>query len=149
MIESIREQTETTEIKRLQKDTGEKKVEIESTANSSVTYVRQNVEETLEIERWKCKLIIHRRLETDAEKDVECVVEIMNDSLHMDFTRHAVKMERIGRLVQSKPRPLRVMLVRLDAIKEILTRLKTLKDVEKLKKVSSRNLSRKREEKKN
>jgi hypothetical protein len=64
---------------------------------------------------------------------MECVVEIMNDVLHMDFTRNADKMERIGRLVDGRSRPLKVMLKRLEGKKEVLATAKLLKEVEKYK----------------
>ena len=130
-----REQTDEAEIHKLQKEMGEMKVEIESTVNSSVRHVREDVEETLEIERRKCNLVIHGMPEIDAEKDVESVIEIMTEVLHMDFTGNVDKMQRIGRLVDGKSRPLRVVLKRLDAKKEILARAKMLKEVEKFKRV--------------
>jgi hypothetical protein len=37
----------------------------------------------------------------------------MDDVLHMDFTREVDKVEQIGRLVEGRARPLRVMLKRL------------------------------------
>lgn len=47
-------------------------VEIESTVNSSIRNV-EDVDEALEIERRKCKLVIHGMSETDAEQDMKCV----------------------------------------------------------------------------
>jgi hypothetical protein len=73
--------------------------------------------------------------ETDAEQDMECVMEMMDDVLHMDFTRNVDKVERLGRSVEWKPRQLRVMLKRLEGKKEILARAKMLKEVEKFKKM--------------
>jgi hypothetical protein len=46
--------------------------------------------------------------ENDVEKEVACVVEIMTDVLHMDFTESVDKMQRIGIFVEGKSRPLRV-----------------------------------------
>jgi chromosome condensin MukBEF ATPase and DNA-binding subunit MukB len=93
------------EIHKLQKEIGEIKVEIESTVNSSVRHVREGVEETLKIERRKCNLVIHGMPEIDAEKDVDSVMEIMTDVLHIYFTGNVDKMQRIGRLVEGKSRP--------------------------------------------
>jgi hypothetical protein len=52
---------------------------------------------------------------------------MMDEVLHMDFTRNVDKVERIGRLVEGRVRPLRVMLKRLEGKKEILARAKLLK----------------------
>jgi hypothetical protein len=89
------EHTDKAELKKLQK------VKIESTVNSSIRNV-EDVDEALEIERRKCKLVIHGMSETDAEQDMECVMEVMDNVLHMDFTRNVDKVERIRRLVEGK-----------------------------------------------
>jgi hypothetical protein len=73
---------------------------------------------------------------------------MMDEILHMDFTRNVDKVERIGRLVEGRVRPLRVMLKRLEGKKEILARAKLLKEVEKFKKMFiSADLTRKQQEK--
>jgi hypothetical protein len=142
------EHTNEAELKKLQKDMQGMKVEIESAVNNSVRNVKVDVEEALEIERRKCNLVIHGMPETDAEQDVGCVVEMMDEVLHMDFTRNVDKVERIGRLVEGRVRPLRVMLKRLEGKKEILARAKLLKEVEKFKKMFiSPDLTRKQQEK--
>jgi hypothetical protein len=142
------EHTNEAELKKLQKDMQGMKVEIESAVNNSVRNVKVDVEEALEIERRKCNLVIHGMPETDAEQDLGCVVEMMDEVLHMDFTRNVDKVERIGRLVEGKVRPLRVMLKRLEGKKEILARAKLLKEVEKFKKMFiSPDLTRKQQEK--
>jgi hypothetical protein len=142
------EHTDEAELKKLQKEMGGMKVEIESVVNNSVRNVKVDVEEALEIERRKCNLVIHGMPETDAEQDVGCVVEMMDEVLHMDFTRNVDKVERIGRLVEGRVRPLRVMLKRLEGKKEILARAKLLKEVEKFKKMFiSPDLTRKQQEK--
>jgi hypothetical protein len=116
--------------------------------NNAVRNVKVDVEEALEIERRKCNLVNHGMPETDAEQDVGCVVEMMDEVLHMDFTRNVDKVERIGRLVEGRVRPLRVMLKRLERKKEILARAKLLKEVEKFKKMFiSPDLTRKQQEK--
>jgi hypothetical protein len=51
-------------------------------------------------------LVVHGMPEIDAEKNVECLLEIMTYVLHMNFTRNVDKMQRIGRLVEGKSRPL-------------------------------------------
>jgi hypothetical protein len=110
--------------------------------------MKVHVEEALEIERRKCNLVIHGMPETDAEQDVGCVVEMMDEVLPMDFTRNVDKVERIGRLVEGRVRPLTVMLKRLEGKKEILARAKLLKEVEKFKKMLiSPDLTRKPQQK--
>jgi hypothetical protein len=136
------EHTDKAELKKLQK------VKIESAVNNSVRNVKVDVEEALEIERRKCYLVIHGMPETDAEQDVECVMEVMDDVLHIDFTRNVEKVERIWRLVEGRARPLRVMLKQLEGKKEILARAKLLKKGEKFKKMFiSPDLTRKQQEK--
>jgi hypothetical protein len=142
------EHTDEAELKKLQKEMEGMKVEIESVVNISVRNVNVDVEEALEIERRKCNLVIPGMPETDAEQDVGCVVEMMDEVLHVDFTRNVDKVERIGRLVEGRVRPLRVMLKRLEGKKEILATAKLLKEVEKFKKMFiSPDLTRKQQEK--
>lgn len=62
--------------------------------------------------------------ETDAEEDMACVVQMMNEVLHIDCTWNVDKVERMGRLAEGKSRPLRVMLKRLEGKTEILERAK-------------------------
>jgi hypothetical protein len=81
-------------------------------------------------------------------RNMECVMEMMDDVLHMEFARNMDKVERIGRLFEGKPRPLRVMLKRLEGKKEVSTRAKMWKEVEKFKKMFlSPDLTRKQLEK--
>lgn len=106
------------------------KVETESKVNSSVHYMRDDMEETLETERWKCNLVINGMPEINVEKGLECVLKVMPDVLQLYFTRNVDKMQRTGRLVTGKLK-LRVTLKWKDAKKEIWARAKMLKEVEK------------------
>ena len=109
--------------------------------------VREEVEEKLEIERRKRNLVIHGVPETDAEQDIDTFAEIIGEGLHMDFDRHIETLMRIGRLVEGKPRPLRVVVKTLDGRKEILARAKNLKDNDKFKRMFiSPDLTRKQQE---
>ena len=84
--------------------------------------------------------------ETDAEKDIDSVGEIIEKGLHMDFGRHIDKMMRIGRLTEGRPRPLKILLKSIDSKKEILSRAKSLKDEEKFKRMFiSPDLTRKQQ----
>jgi hypothetical protein len=49
-------------------------------------------------------------LEANVEQNAKCVMAMMDKVVRMDSTRKVDKLERIGRLVAGKPRPLRVML---------------------------------------
>lgn len=68
-------------------------------------------------------------LEANVEQNAKCVMAMMDKVVRMDSTRKVDKLERIGRLVAGKPRPLRVMLKWLQGHKEILARTNMLKDV--------------------
>jgi predicted nucleic acid-binding Zn-ribbon protein len=51
--------TDEVELKKLQKEMGEMKVEKESAVNSLVRNVKVDAEETLDVERRKCNLVLH------------------------------------------------------------------------------------------
>lgn len=129
-------------VSQLQKELGEMKTKLDH----NVKHVKDDVEETLEIERRKLNIVIHGVPDIDAEKDLESVEEIMGEGLHMDFDRHIDKMMRIGRLTEGRPRPLRILLKSIDSKKEILSRAKSLKDSEKFKRMFiSPDLTRKQQ----
>ena len=139
--------TKEVEIVRLQKEVGEMKAELETKVSTTCRSVKEDVEETLEIERRKYNLVIHGVPETDAEKDIDSVAEIMGEGLHLDFDRHVDKMMRIGRYVEGKSRPLRMSIKTLDGKREILSRAKELKDNEKFKRMYiSPDLTRRQQE---
>ena len=101
----------------------------------------------MEIERRKNNIVIHGLPDSDAEKDIEEVIELLNVGLHMDFDRHVEKVVRIGRLTDGKLRPLRAILKSVDSKKEILARAKQLKECEKFKRIFiSPDLTRKQQE---
>jgi hypothetical protein len=64
--------------------------------------VKEDVEESMEIERRKQNLIIHGIPDEDAEKDVEMVIAMFGEGLKMDFERHVEKMVRIGRTINDQ-----------------------------------------------
>jgi len=135
------------EFVKLQKDVCEMRTEIESKVNSSVKSVKEDFEETLEIERRKNNIVIHGVTEEDAEKDVEEVADIFASGLCLDFVRHVDKVVRIGRYVDGKKRPVRLTLKSFESRKEILTRAKQLKDIEKFKRMFiTPDLTRKQQE---
>ena len=91
-------------------------------------------------------LVFHGVPETDAEHDIELVAEILGTGLYMDFDRHVSSIYRIGKLDESKPRPLRNVVKSLDEKKEILSRAMDLKNVENFKRMFiSPDLTRKQQ----
>jgi hypothetical protein len=135
------------ELTKLHQEMEDMKLALETSVNTSVKDIRDDIEEHMEIERRKGNLIIHGVPEADAEEDVEFVIELMTEGLKMDFTRNVDKVMRIGRLVDGKARPVRLVLKREEAKKEILARAKQLKDIEKYKKMFvSPDLTRKQQD---
>lgn len=122
---------------------------MESKVKESVKHVKEDVEESMEIERRKGNVVIHGVPELDAENDMESVLDVFEKGLHLDFERHVERMHRIGKIVEGKPRPVKVMLkTAVDGKKEILSRAKQLKDYEEYKRIFiSPDLTRKQQEK--
>lgn len=134
------------DLKKLEKEVNDMKTEMDSRVRKTVMGVKEDVEEALEMERRKMNLVIHGVPETDAEQDIEQVAEILGMGLHMDFERHVASMVRIGKLEDNKARPLRIVVKSLDGKKEILSRAKDLKEVEKYKRMFiSPDLTRKQQ----
>jgi len=135
-------------MEKLQKEMGEMRTEIESKVCNTVKHMKEDVDEAMEIERRKDNIIIHGVPETDAEQDIDEVAEMFGTGLKLDFDRHMDRMHRIGKLVEGKPRPIRVMLkTKVDGKKEILSRAKQLKDHDKFKRMFiSPDMTRKQQE---
>lgn len=108
------------------------KMEIEKRMDVSIKNVKDDFEESLEIERRKNNLVVHGVPESDAEQDVKKILELFDDGLHMDFNRHVENVVRIGRLSE-RPRPIRLKLKSNEGRKEILARARELKNVENYK----------------
>ena len=121
-------------LKKLEKEVNDIKTVMDSQVRKTVMVVKEDVEEALEIERRKINLVFHGVPETDAEHDIELVAEILGTGLHMDFG--VLSRYRMGKLDESKPRPLRIVVKSLDGKKEILSRAKDLKNVENFKRMS-------------
>ena len=125
--------------------------------------VKEDVSEQMEIERRKANVILHGVKEDNRNKQVESmdkvlnlvdsksddhilVEEIFKEGLHLDATRHIVEVQRIGRYVDGRSRPIRVKLLSSEARFEILKRAKDLKDHDKFGKVFlSPDLTRKQQ----
>jgi hypothetical protein len=113
-----------------EKEVSTLKTELNSRVKTTVIGAKENVEETLEIERRKKNLVIHGVPETDAEQDTDAISEILGEGLHTDLERHVSSVMRIGKLDVNRPRPIRLVIKSMDGTKQILARAKELKQVE-------------------
>lgn len=92
--------------------------------------MKQDVEESLEIDKRKCNLVFHGVKESGPDSldkemmspDQDFVEEILKVGLHLDASRHMEKIQRIGKHSEGKTRLLRVKIRTFDARNEILKR---------------------------
>jgi hypothetical protein len=130
----------------MEEEVSEKLYAMSTRLDNNVKHVKEDVEEILEIERRKMNIVIHGVQESNTEKDIVTVTDILGKGLHMDFARHVDSVTRIGKFTEGKSRPLRLSLKSLDSKKAILSRAKGLKDEEEfLKMFISSDLTRKRQ----
>lgn len=137
------------EVSKLKTEWDELKSGMTSQINTTVKEMKDDLEESLEIERRRINIIIHGLKDDDAFEDVDAVMELFANGLKMDYDRHVDKMMRIGRKANpQKPRPLKVILKKVDSRKEILMRAKELKDTADFSRVFlTPDLTRKQQEK--
>jgi len=122
------------------------KTELDSKVKKTVIGVKEDVEETLEIERRKLNLVIHGVPEVDAEHDIGAISDILGTGLHMEFDRHVASVMRIGKLDENRRRPIRLIIKSMDGKKQILPRAKDLKEVAEYKRMFiSPDLTRKQQ----
>lgn len=100
-----------------------------------ISAVKEDMEESLEIERRKYNLVIHGIPEESLEKDKEELAEILGSGLSIDPDRHVEMMMRLGRVSEGKLRPLRIKLKTMEGRKEILTRAKNLRNIDRYKRL--------------
>ena len=119
--------------------------------DSKVKSVKEDVEESIEIETRKNNIIFHGVKEqgqaevvnrdvlllSDFAKtpDHELVEEILKGGLKIDASRHIEEVQRIGRYVAGKVRPIRVRIRTFEARNKILKRAHNLKDSNEHKRV--------------
>ena len=116
---------------------------VEQRVEVSVKELKEDVDEKLEIEKRRNNLIFHGVKEAgivDLESmtkhpDMEQIEEILKDGLRLDSSRHLVEIQRIGRYVAGKIRPLRLIVKTQEGRAMILKRAKDLKEVDSFKKV--------------
>jgi hypothetical protein len=123
----------------------EKSVELKF--NDKVKVVKEDVAETLEIEKMKHNIVLHGVKENvvaledlannvlGKSPDQELVEEILKSGLLLDATRHIEEVQRIGRYQDGKTRPLRVKVKTFEARNEVLKRARDLKATEEFKHV--------------
>jgi hypothetical protein len=120
---------------------------VESKFNDQAKVVKEDVAEALEIEKRRSNLVFHGLKETvvsldqigdtvlDKSPDQEMVEEVLKAGLRLDASRHLEEVQRIGRYVEGKTRPLRVRVKTIEAKNEILKRARDLRDTEQYKQV--------------
>jgi hypothetical protein len=116
---------------------------VDSKVAVKVKIMKDDVEESLEIEKRKSNLIFHGVKESESvqqdsdEKHPDSIMidEILKVGLKMDASRHIEEVSRIGRYVAGKVRPLRVKIRSIESRGEILKRAKNLKDNDSFKRV--------------
>lgn len=137
------------EIQKLQTELDEMKKGMRSQLDSSAKELKDEMEESLEIECRKMNLVIHGLKDENGEVDVEEVIKLFDIGLKMDYERHVEKITRIGRTInEQKIRPLKMVLKSVDSRKEILARAKILKESEEFTKVFiTPDLTRRQQEK--
>ena len=121
--------------KKLEKEVSALKTELDSKVKTTVIGVKENVEETLEIEMSKIHLVFHGVPETDAEQDKDEISEFLDTRLHMDFDRHVASVMRLGKLDENRPWPIILVIKCMDCKKPILARAKKLEQVEEYKRM--------------
>lgn len=114
---------------------------LESKVDGKVKILKEDVEESIEIEKRKGNLILHgvkelhrQNPEDDGNEHDRCMIEeILKVGLKMDYSRHIEEVFRIGRydeakIKEGKIRPIRVKVKTIEGRAELLKRAKDLKD---------------------
>jgi PHD-finger len=126
-------------------DTIEEKVE--EKVDLKVKFMSAKVEEDMEIERRKYNVIFHGVVEDVNMSDADIIKHVVSNGLKLDHTRHIEEITRIGKTVNGKVRPIRVVLRAWESKKELLQRAKDLKDDDRFKKIYiTPDLTRKQQE---
>jgi hypothetical protein len=88
-----------TEVENLKTEWVMMKNDMTNQMNSTVKDMKDDVEESLEIERRRSNIIIHGLKDENATEDVDEVMDLFANGLKMDFHRHVDKMMRLGRQI--------------------------------------------------
>jgi myosin heavy subunit len=110
---------------------------VEVRFKGKVKEMKAEVAESMDIEQRKLNVIIHGVEEDAGEASVDNakVMEILNSGLKMKADNHLVKVCRIGKPSNDRPRLLKVELKSLEGKIEVLKRAKNLRHSEDFKKV--------------
>lgn len=125
--------------------------------DKKVKSMREDVNESMEIEKRKMNLVFHgikesaQRDVSEGELDPDCAMleEIFSSGLKMDIKRHIEDgtVSRIGKFTEGKTRPLRVKITSFASRSEILKRSMNLKDCKEFDRVFiSHDLTRKQQQ---
>jgi phosphopantetheine adenylyltransferase len=108
--------------------------DLESKFVSKVVDIKKDVNESIEIDKRKCNIIIHGIKEGSTKTDMEIVHEVLGTGLKLDATKHTEEVHRIGIETNAdKVRPIRVKITSLEGRSEILKRAKNLRESEDFK----------------
>lgn len=115
----------------------------DSRVEVKVKNIKEDVAESMEIEKRKENLIFFGVKETVSDQQVNdekhpdwfMIEEILKVGLKLDANRHVADVTRIGRYVAGKVRPVRVKVTSFESRSEILKRARTLKDCEEFKRI--------------
>ena len=72
----------------------------------------------------KPEAIVVHLPETDAELDMDAILEMLGKGLHTDFERHVASVMRIDKLDENRPRPIKLVIKSIHGKKQILARAK-------------------------
>jgi PHD-finger len=131
-----------------------------TSVDSKVKIMKEDVAESLEIEKRKNNIVFHGVKEADVVSleslelndfgktaDQEMIEEVLKTGLRLDASRHIEEVYRIGKYVAGKTRPLRVRIRTFEARNEILKRARDLKDCTEFKRIYiAPDLTRKQQE---
>lgn len=90
--------------------------------------VQDEIFEKLEIDKRRSNIVIHNLKEEDDNDDEDAVRRLLGSGLNLDGRRHVESVQRIGKKVDEKVRPIRVKMFNTESRKEVLSRAKLLKD---------------------
>ena len=86
----------------------ETKQTVSQQVDDKIRDMKNDLSESLEIEKRKNNLIFHGVKETDGVGDLDYIAEILKDGLQMYADRHITEVSRVGKYVNDKVWPVRV-----------------------------------------
>ena len=86
----------------------ETKQTVSQQVDDKVRDMKDDLSESLEIEKRKTNLIFHFVKETDGVGDRDYIEEVLKDGLQMDADRNITEISMVGKYVKDKVQPVRV-----------------------------------------